>query len=187
MQTSFTSNEGEMTDDDGETPAVAGVRGRAALVTASCPRKYPRDLALRQRRSNMIPEDYTTEVFLAKFHRVFEANTSQRLRKASCHDEPHKRMKPDRKRRERHKHIAMQASGNFGHKRIAEAFHRATGVRISFSFKHDSFPGYVSYLMTPGKKAKTDMDLCPAKFPPSLDLEAELRLFHGDDADSSRG
>ena len=186
-QAALATNEGEMTDDDGETPASAAVRGRAALVTASCPRTYPKDLALRKRQNNMISEDYTTEAFLSHFRRVFDANTAQRLKKASCHDEPHKRMKPDRQRRERRKHIAMQTSGNFGHKRVAEAFYRATGVRISFSFKHESFPGYVSYLMTPGKKAKSDLDLKPAKYPPDLDLEAELRLFHGDDADSSRG
>ena len=122
MRSALISNEGEMSDDDGETPASAVVRSRAGLVTASCPRTYPRDVALRKRQNNMIPEDYTTEAFLSHFRRVFDANTAQRLKKASCHDEPHKRMKPDSHCRERHKHIALQASGNFGRKRVAEAF-----------------------------------------------------------------
>lgn len=79
MQTALTSNEGEMTNDDGETPASAVVRSRAALATAWCPRTYPRDVALRKRQNNMMPKDYTTEVFLSHFRRVFDANTSRRL------------------------------------------------------------------------------------------------------------
>ena len=41
--------------------------------------------------------------------------------------------------------------------------------------------------MTPGKKAKSDLDLCPAKIPTDLDLGAELRLFHGDQAEDGQG
>lgn len=144
------------------------------MVTAACPRKYPRDLATRKAKRCMIPEDFTTEEFLAKFRRVVGKYCTQSVLKATCHDEPHKRFRPSNSRRERHKHLAGLMSGNFAHKKVADAFQREHGLRISFSFNLSRFVGNLTYLTTPGKKTSTDLDLAPAKYPPSLDLKAEM-------------
>ena len=69
----------------------------------------------------------------------------------------------------------MRASGNFAHKKVADAFFRGYGLRISFSFKLMRFVGNLQYLLTPGKKPSTDLDTSPATFPPNLDLAAELK------------
>ena len=123
----------------------------------------------------MIPEDFTKEDFLKKLRRVISSHANVTIKKATCHDEPHKRYRPSADRRERHKHVALLASGNFAHKKIADAFQREHGLRISFSFKMNRFVGYLEYLMEPGKKASTDADTQPAKYPEDLNLQAELK------------
>jgi hypothetical protein len=123
----------------------------------------------------MIPEDYSKEDLLKNFRRVFDEQSTQRIEKATCHDEPHRRFRPSADRRERHKHIALKASGPFAHKKIAEAFYQKYGMRISFSFKLNRFVGYLKYLTEPGKKTSTDLDTQPAKYPPNLDLHAALK------------
>jgi hypothetical protein len=70
--------------------------------------------------------------------------------------------------------MAVLMSGNFAHKKVADAFQKQHGIRISFSFKLMRFVGNLQYLMVPGKKASTDLDLAPAKYPPTLDLKAEM-------------
>ena len=170
----WTENEGESTDNDEETPADPSLRGQAALITASCPRKYPKELAARRARRVMLPDDFTTEEFLKKFRRVFNANSNVNIEKATCHDEPHKRLKKSSRRRERHKHLAIKTSANFAHRKIAAAFYKEHGVRISFSFRLRRFVGNLAYLMQSGKKPSTDLDLQPAKFPACLDLQKEL-------------
>ena len=159
---------------DEEAPAHASLRGQTALVTAACPRKYPRDLKTRKATKRMIPEDFPKEEFLAKFRKTFNANSNQAIEKATCHEEPHKRFRPSADRRERHRHIALKATGKFAHQKIAEAFHRDHGVRISFSFKLNRFVGNLVYLMEPGKKPSTDIDQHPARYPADLDLKREL-------------
>ena len=47
--------------------------------------------------------------------------------------------------------------------------------RISFSFRLHRFVGNLSYLLEPGKKPSTDLDLEPAKFPSGLNLDEELK------------
>jgi hypothetical protein len=172
----FTSNEGASTDEDLETPSHASLRGQAALVTASCLRRYPRTYEARHAQRMMIPDDFTKEDFLKNFRRVFDTHSTQRIEKATCHDEPHRRFRPSADRRERHKHIAMKASGTFAHKKIADAFYQQFGIRISFSFKLNRFVGYLKYLMEPGEKPSTDLDLAPAVYPASLNLQAELAV-----------
>jgi len=172
----WTENEGESTYCDEEVAADAALRGQAALVTASCPRRYPKDLEARKAKKIMLPEDYTKDEFLNNFRRVFDAHSTQRIEKATCHNEPHKRFHPSGGRRERHKHIAFKATNTFAHKKIADIFYRQHGVRINFSFKLNRFVGYLKYLMEPGKKASTDLDTNPAKYPPNLDLAAELAV-----------
>jgi hypothetical protein len=136
----------------------------------------------------MIPEDFTTEEFLRCFIRVFNAHSTQSVEKASCHDEPHKRLRPSAARRERHKHIALKVSGNVSHKTVSDAFFRAHGLRINFSFKQNRFVGYLAYLTTHGKKASTDLDLKPATYPPNLDIQAELATArHPGDAPAKEG
>ena len=171
----WTGNEGDSTDSGEEAPAAASQRGMAALVTASCPRRYPRDLAARRQVHKLIPADYQKEQFLKNFRTIFNRNATAKLELATCHDEPHKRFRPSADRRERHYHIAMKASGNFAHKKVADAFFQAYGVRISFSFKLMRFVGNLQYLLTPGKKPSTDLDMSPATYPPNLDLGKELK------------
>ena len=107
------------------------------------------------------------------FRRVWDANSTVELEKASCHDEPHRRFRPSLNCRERHKHIAIKCSKIFAHRRVAERFRDASGITVHFSFKHKGFAGYMRYLMTPGKKASTDLDLNPATYPPNLDAKKE--------------
>ena len=64
---------------------------------------------------------------------------------------------------------------NVAHKKVADAFYRAYGLRLSFSFKLKRCVGNLRYLLEPGKKPSTDLDQAPAKCPPNLDLDAELR------------
>ena len=172
--TAWEENEGESSENDEETPADPSLRGTTFLVTAACPRKYPSELEARKARRIMLPEDFSKEDFLKKFRRVFNAQSNVKIEKATCHDEPHKRFRVKKDRRERHKHVAGKTSANFAHKKVAAAFYQATGLRISFSFRLHRFVGNLQYLMEPGKKASTDIDLHPAKFPPELDLKKEL-------------
>eukprot|EP00973_Karenia_brevis_P060198 8376382-Karenia_brevis.AAC.1 len=99
----WTGNEGESTDADEEVEAQPSLRGAACLVTASCPRKYPTELAVRKEKGKMIPEDFGKVEFLNKFRRIVGSHCNQRVEKATCHDEPHKRYRPSKSRRERHK------------------------------------------------------------------------------------
>ena len=170
----WTGNEGDSSDNDEEVAASSSLRGMAFLVTAACPRKYPREQAVRKAKRMMIPEDFSKEEFLNKLRRVVAAHCNQRLEKATCHDEPHQRFRQSRDKRERHKHVAGLMSGNFAHKKIAEAFFKEHGIRISISFKLKRFVGNLQYLMVAGKKPSTDLDLDPAKYPPNLDLKKEL-------------
>ena len=68
--TAWTDNEGDSSDNDEEVPAAQSLRGQAALVTASCPRRYPRALKDRRRMNIMIPEDFSTCEMLQKFRRT---------------------------------------------------------------------------------------------------------------------
>ena len=120
-ESEWTANEGVTSDEDEETPAAPKLRGQAALVTAACPRRYLRLAAERKERGVFIPEDFSTEEFLRSFRRVWDANTTVALEKATCHDEPHKRWRRSMDRRE-HKHIALLAGATFAHKKIADAF-----------------------------------------------------------------
>ena len=52
----------------------------------------------------------------------------------------------------------MLLSGNFALKKVADAFQKEHGIRISFSFKLQRFVGNLKYLMEPGKKPSTDLD-----------------------------
>ena len=117
-QDAWTSNEGESSDDEEEMAADPSLRGQSALVTAACPRKYPRDLARRRAEGRMIPEDFGKQVFLAKLRQTIGKHCTAKLMKASSHDEPHKRFRPSKKRRERHIHAALLMSGNFAHKKV---------------------------------------------------------------------
>ena len=175
-ESEWIANEGVTSDEDEETPAAPKLRGQAALVTAACPRRYLRLAAERKERGVFIPEDFSMEEFLRSFRRVWDANTTVALEKATCHDEPHKRWRRSMDRRERHKHIALLAGATFAHKKIADAFQCKYGLRRSFSFKHLRFGGYLRYLMVPGKKPSSDLDVAPAKYPTTLDLSKELTV-----------
>jgi len=168
-------DEGESTDADEEAPADSSLRGQSTLVTASCPRHYPAEKEERQKQSVAIPEDFTKAEFLEKLRKIFAQHTSVRTEKASCHSEPHKRYNKRTKKRARHFHVAMKVSGNFAHKKVAQAFHKKHGLHISFSFKLNRFVGNLQYLMTAGKKPSTDLDLEPAVFPPTLKPAEELQ------------
>jgi len=174
-ETPWADNEGASTDAEEEVPAHQSLRGQTALVTASCPRQYPRDLAARKAQGLMIPEDFTKEEFLTKLRRTMAKHCTARVEKATCHSEPHKRVCRIRKKRVRHFHVALKMSGNFAHKKVADAFQKEHGIRISFSFKLNRFVGNLQYLMEPGKKASTDLDLQPAVYPPTLKPDEELK------------
>ena len=68
--TTWTENEGDSSENDEEVPAAQSLRGQAALVTASCPRRYPRALKDRRRMNIMIPEVFSTCEMLQKFRRT---------------------------------------------------------------------------------------------------------------------
>jgi hypothetical protein len=170
-----TDNEGESTDAEEEAPADQSLRGQTCLVTAACPRQYPRELEARRAQRLMIPEDFGKEEFLTKFRRTLAKHSTVKLEKASCHSEPHKRISRTTRKRVRHYHLALKLSGNFAHKKVADAFYKEHGLRISFSFKSNRFVGNLAYLMDAGKKASTDLDLDPSVFPRVLHLKEELK------------
>ena len=89
----WTENQGDTTDEDEATLADPSLRGMVALVTAACPRKYQRTLKARQTRRRVLSEDFSTSEFLQKFRRVFQAQCNAQMQKATCHDEPHKRLR----------------------------------------------------------------------------------------------
>ena len=61
-------------------------------------------------------------------------------------------------------------------------------MRLSFSFKHNGFGGYLRYLMTSGEKPSSDLDVTPARFPPDLNLEKELKATpHPNDKSGKQG
>ena len=112
----MTDNEGESSDIEEETPADYTVRGSAGLITAACPRHYPRDIDERKRLGIMIPQDFEKPVFIDKIRRLININTNRTLQKAYCVDEPHKRFRKSTSRRERHKHVAFLLDAPFAHK-----------------------------------------------------------------------
>ena len=69
----------------------------------------------------LIPEGFIKEDFLKKLRRVISSHTNVIIKKATCHEEPHKRYHPSADRRERHKHVALLASGTLAHKEICNA------------------------------------------------------------------
>lgn len=148
----WTDNEGDSTDAEEEVAADQSLRGQTTLITAACPRQYPRELEARRTQRQMIPEDFGKEEFLTKLRRTIAKHCSAKVEKATCHSEPHKRISCTTKKRVRHYHVAMKLSANFAHKKVAEAFYREHGIRISFSFKLNRFVGNLQYLMEPGKK-----------------------------------
>jgi hypothetical protein len=170
-----TDNEGESTDAEEEAPADQSLRGQTCLVTAACPRQYPRELEARRAQRLMIPEDFGKEEFLTKFRRTLAKHSTVKLEKASCHSEPHKRISRTTRKRVRHYHLALKLSGNFAHKKVADAFYKEHGLRITFSFKSNRFVGNLAYLMDAGKKASTNLDLDPSVFPRVLHLKEELK------------
>ena len=168
-------NEGESSDDEEEAAAHQSLRGCSTLVTVSCPRQYPQDLEVRKAKGLMIPEDFGKDEFLLMLRRIIAKYCTQKVLKASCHSEPHKRFRPSGGKRERHYHVALLMSGNFAHQKIANAFQKEYGIRISFSFKLKRFVGNLKYLLVAGKKPSTDLDLEPATYPPKLDVKKELK------------
>ena len=148
----WTDNEGDSTDAEEEVAADQSLRGQTTLITAACPRQYPRELEARRAQRQMIPEDFGKDEFLTKLRRTIAKHCSVKVEKATCHSEPHKRISCTTKKRVRHYHVAMKLSGNFAHKKVADAFQKEHGIRISFSFKLNRFVGNLQYLMEPGKK-----------------------------------
>ena len=170
----MTDNEGESSDHDEEVTADHTIRGAAGLVTVSCPRQYPRNPKDRKRLGIMIPEDYTKKEFINNFRRQINVKTNRTLLKAYCVDEPHKRFRKSKNKRERHKHLAFLMDAPFAHKKLAEDFQKQYGLRISFSFRLKGFLSNVTYLREAGKKPSTDVDKDPAVYPPSLDVCKEM-------------
>ena len=82
--TAWTENEGDSSDNDEEVPAAPSLRGQAALVTASCPRRYPMALKDRRRMNIMIPEDFSTCEMLQKFRRTVLANSRVKVVKGTA-------------------------------------------------------------------------------------------------------
>ena len=95
----LTGNAGDSSDYDEEAPADQTMRGQAALVTAACPRQYHRTLEERRRANKLIPEDISTEGALRQFRRVWNSCCTAQLLKATCHDEPHKRVRQSTNKR----------------------------------------------------------------------------------------
>ena len=137
---------------------------------------YLRDFDARKAANARLPEDMSKDDFLKAFRKSFAKTCSVRIEKATCHDEPHKRFNKTQSKRERHRHIVLKVSGNFAQKKVAKAFQKEHGIHISFSFKFNRFVGYLTYCMEPGKKPAADLDMHPAKYPESLDLDKELSL-----------
>ena len=152
--TAWTENEGDSSDNDEEVPAAPSLRGQAALVTASCPRRYPMALKDRRRMNIMIPEDFSTCEMLQKFRRTVLANSPVKVVERTCHDEPHKRFRPSADTRERHNHLPILMSGAFAHKKLAAVFLKEHGLRISFSFYLKRFGWSLWYFMEAGKRSR---------------------------------
>ena len=70
----WTRNDGSTSEEEEEIPANQSLRGMACLVTAACPRKYPRALKERKASRLVLPGDFSTQEFLQKFRRVFLAH-----------------------------------------------------------------------------------------------------------------
>jgi hypothetical protein len=155
-------NAGDSSDYDEEAPADQTMRGQAALVTAACPRQYHRTLEERRRANKLIPEDLSTEEALRQFRRVGNSCCTAQLLKATCHDEPHKRVRQSTNKRERHKHFAILADTTFAHKKLATQVAKKCGLQVSIS-RLKRFGGNLRYLMEAGKKPSTDLDLNPAR------------------------
>ena len=79
----WTENEGPSSDEEEEVSADQSLRGQCALVTAACPRKYPRELAERKAQGLMLPEDYSKEQFLANLRLIIGRHCTARVEKAS--------------------------------------------------------------------------------------------------------
>ena len=57
----WAENDGASTDAEEEAAAHQSLRGQTALVTAACPRQYPREFAARRAQGLMIPDDFSKE------------------------------------------------------------------------------------------------------------------------------
>ena len=104
---------GESTDCDNEMPAVASLRGRTALVTCRCPRKFSRTAATRKAEGNRIPADLSKKAFLDAFRRVVGSQCNQQLESATCHSLLHGRVRRSTKQPEVKYSMAVHVSDKF--------------------------------------------------------------------------
>ena len=91
----WTGNDGESSEYDEEAEAVPSLRGKKALVTAKCPRRYLREWRKRKANAMLIPSDMGKKAFLDSFRRVVGTSTSQKLLAATCHEDRHVRATPN--------------------------------------------------------------------------------------------
>ena len=67
----WTRNDGSTSEEEEEEiPANQSLRGMACLVTAACPRKYPRALKERKASRLVLPEDFSKRVIFGVFFKT---------------------------------------------------------------------------------------------------------------------
>lgn len=97
----WTDNEGSSTDCEAEFPATGHLRGRVALVVASCPRQYLRDVKDRRAKCEKIPADMEdSRDFLSAFRRTVGSHCKQ-SQMAACVATFHKRKRKSTQQLER--------------------------------------------------------------------------------------
>ena len=111
--------------------------GLTCLVTASCPRQYPREAAERKRLGIMIPEDFAKADFVDNLRRLVNVNSNRTLLKAYCVDKPHKRFRKSKQRRERHIHLAFLMDAPFAHKKLAEEMVNTSNRPSNINFERN--------------------------------------------------
>ena len=110
---------GDSTECEAEAPAMTTLRGRVALVTASCPRQYLRDVTIRKRQGRRIPADMEdAKDFLGAVRRTLGSTCNQTLEMATCLAVFHSRKRKSSQQQERKLLVAVRMSGYFPHQRV---------------------------------------------------------------------
>ena len=162
----WTENEGDSTDCEEEVPAAPSLRGRVAIVTVRCPRRYPRQLRVRKEEGLKIPADMGKLEFLRCFRQVVSSHCSQKLISATCHGELHGRKRKSTQLPEKKIRLAVRMQNYFPHRKIADAFQKKHGLKITFNFMAGTWERALGVLMTKG--AVELLDLEPEKYPTRL-------------------
>ena len=158
---------GDSSENEEEREVLPSHRCWNLMWTFSTPREYLADPAVRKKRKECIPDDFTREEMAEMFRdAVKRVGQLQNLREFIVVMEPHQKWKPDRSAPEMHFHIVFKMKANFAHLSIAKALATHHGCKGHMSYPAKGWAGMVRYvLQDSGVKLGCHLDQNPLFWP----------------------